>query len=103
MTPRPALTALLAPLVALTLLALAPQPARGAVIGFVQTPEGRIDLHDEQGSVCAGRALRAEFVAHDGTRIGGCWTASGVVAHVVFFDGDIAQVPLQALSKPQGA
>lgn len=76
--------------------------AQAAVVGYVQTPQGRIEVHDERGP-CAGDAKRADFVAANGDRISGCWVIRGGVVAVVFLDGDVAQVPVVYLQKPAPA
>jgi hypothetical protein len=87
-------------LIFLSALAL---PAQAAVLGFVQSTDGsRIELHDDKGH-CQGSALRASFVFPNGDRIGGCWTVIGPEVGVVFFDGDFARIPVQALKEPKPA
>ena len=76
--------------------------AQAAVVGYVQTPQGRIEVHDERGP-CAGDAKRADFVSAGGDRISGCWVIRGGVVAVVFLDGDVAQVPVVHLQKPTPA
>lgn len=76
--------------------------AQAAVVGYVQSPQGRIEVHDERGP-CAGDAKRADFVAANGDRISGCWVIRGGVVAVVFLDGDVAQVPVVFLQKPAPA
>ena len=72
------------------------------VVAYVQTPQGRIEVHDDRGP-CAGDAKRADFVAVNGDRISGCWVVRGAMVAVVFLDGDIAQVPVVFLQKPAPA
>ena len=76
--------------------------AQAAVVGYVETPQGRIEVHDELGP-CAGDAKRADFVSVSGDRISGCWVIRGGVVAVVFLDGDVAQVPVVFLQKPAPA
>ena len=76
--------------------------AQAAVVGYVQTAQGRIEVHDDRGP-CAGDAKRADFVAANGDRVSGCWVIRGVVVAVVFLDGDVAQVPVVHLQKPTPA
>ncbi len=72
--------------------------SHAAVLAYVETPQGRIEVHDERGP-CAGNAKRADFVAANGERTSGCWVVRGTVLAVVFLDGDIAQVPVLFLQK----
>ncbi|HLL09860.1 MAG TPA: hypothetical protein VK570_02300 [Rubrivivax sp.] len=84
------------------LTAAATSGARADVVGYVQTPQGRIEVHDDRGP-CAGDAKRADFVAANGDRVSGCWVIRGAVVAVVFLDGDVAQVPVMHLQKPTPA
>lgn len=86
----------------LSTMALLAASAHAGVLGFVQTPQGRIEMHDERGP-CTGNAMRADFVPYDGDRVSGCWVVRGTVVAVVFLDGDIAQVPVVFLQKPSPA
>jgi hypothetical protein len=82
------------------LMALVPSPAHAAVLGVVDTPAGRIELHDEAGP-CKGEARRVEFLPPKGDAIPGCWKPVGAMLAVVFFDTDIASIPLAAVRKPE--
>ena len=74
--------------------------AQADVVGYVQSPEGRIDLHEDSGP-CKAQAKRAEYVpVHGGEAVPGCWIAKGSFVGIVFMDGDIAQIPVAALQKP---
>jgi hypothetical protein len=86
----------------LALATLLATGAQAAVLGYVQTPEGRIEVHDERGP-CAGDAKKAVYVPVEGERITGCWVVRGTVVAVVFLDGDIAQVPVVFMQKPSPA
>lgn len=85
-----------------TVALLATASSHATVLGYVQTPQGRIEVHDERGP-CAGDAKRADFVPVNGDRISGCWVVRGTVVAVVFLDGDVAQVPVVFLQKPAPA
>lgn len=77
--------------------------AHADVVGYVQTPQGRIEVHDDRGP-CAGDAKKAVYVPMQGEdRITGCWVVRGTVVAVVFLDGDIAQVPVVYMQKPSPA
>ena len=82
------------------LTALATTAAQAEVVGYVQSPEGRIDLHEDRGP-CKAEAKRAEYVPiQGGEAVTGCWISKGKVVGVVFLDGDVAQIPVAALMKP---
>lgn len=83
----------------LALLLFFAATAQAAVVGFVQSPEGRVDLHDDIG-VCVAGAKRAVYTPTTGDPIPGCWVFVRGVIHVAFFDGDTGQIPVQALKKP---
>lgn len=87
---------------AITALCLLAAPAHAAVFGTANTITGRIDLHNTAGAVCVGDALAATYrpANPDATTVSGCWTAGGDVVFVVFFDGDIARIPMAAVRKP---
>ena len=91
-----------AALILSTVALIAATGAHAEVMGYVQTPQGRIEVHDERGP-CAGDAKRADFVSASGDRISGCWVVRGSVVAVVFLDGDVAQVPVVFLQKPAPA
>ncbi len=68
-----------------------------ALVGFVPDVDGsRIDLYTEAG-MCVGAARRAEWVPRQGARVGGCWLLRDGVVVVVFLDGDVAVVLVQAV------
>lgn len=83
------------------LLAGACAVASAKPIGVANGPNGSIVFHDEAGAVCVGEARRAEYREPGKPAIGGCWTANGPLLLVVFFDGDIARVPMQAVEPPK--
>lgn len=68
-------------------------------IGTVAGPEGSIVLYDDPG-VCVGAALRAEYVAPGRPAIVGCWLTNGRAFRVVFLDGDVVELPAQAVKQP---
>ena len=71
------------------------------ILGSVSTPAGTIELYRERG-VCAAPALSAAWLSPDRKeRVPGCWKP-GTDGHlnVVFFDADVARVPLSAVTKP---
>lgn len=75
--------------------------ASAAVIGIAEPGDGSaVVFHDEAGP-CVGGALRAEYRAKDGTNVPGCYVIRGAVALVVFFDTDMARVPVQAIQPPK--
>jgi hypothetical protein len=82
-------------------LAAATCGASAAVMGVVESGGATIRLHDTKGP-CVGDAHRAEYVSPAGDVIPGCWTPQPANASVfvVFFDGDIARIPLTAI-KPK--
>ena len=80
--------------------ALLTLPAHASVVGYVQAPEGRIELHEDRG-LCKAEAKRAEYLpVKGGEAVPGCWISKGSFVGVVFLDGDIAQIPVAALQKP---
>ena len=84
----------------LSVLAAFSGSAHADVVGFVQSPEGRIDFYEDRG-VCKAEAKRAEYVPlRGGEAVPGCWISKGSYVGIVFLDGDIAQVPVAALQKP---
>jgi hypothetical protein len=74
--------------------------AHAAIVGTVESPDGRIDLFEEHGP-CVGKALKAEFVPQKGEPVVGCWVAGGPFVMVVFLDADIAQIPTSAVVPPK--
>jgi len=83
-------------------LLLAALPAQAKIVAFLQTTQGRVELHDEAGQ-CVGVAKRADFVYSDGTRVGGCWLMGSGVVQVVFLDGDTGQIPAGEFQTPKAA
>lgn len=75
--------------------------AQAAVIGTASDPNGMYELHDEAGDVCVGQARKAFYVHTTGERIGGCWKIGPGAVYFVFFDGDRAAVPVQAITTPE--
>lgn len=74
----------------------------GPVIGVVVADSGAsIEFAGEPGP-CVGGALAANWFSPDRRlRIGGCWKLDGERGvQVAFFDGDVARVPMSAISKP---
>jgi hypothetical protein len=67
-------------------------------VQFVQTSTGRIKLHQERGH-CQALAKSAIYVPDKGEPIQGCWLLRGPLVAIVFFDGDIAQVPVAMLRR----
>jgi hypothetical protein len=76
--------------------------AHAEIVGVVQSPQGRIDLHDDKGP-CAGQARQARFVPTAGEEVAGCWVTGGPVVMIVFFDADIARIPVAAITPPKAA
>lgn len=87
---------------ALLLAALAVSPAIAADLAYVQARDGsRIVLTDERGP-CIGQALMAVWISPDQrTKVVGCYQVGGELVGVSFLDGDRADIPLQALKKPE--
>lgn len=70
----------------------------GRLLGYSESPQGRIDLFAEPGP-CVGKARRASFApAEGGAEVPGCWVPGAGVVLVVFFDGDIATLPAAAIA-----
>lgn len=69
-------------------------------VGVAKGPTGTVVFYDERG-MCVGDARRAEYVERDKPAIPGCYTAQGPFLLVVFMDGDIARVPMQAVEPPK--
>lgn len=82
---------------ALAACLLAAGTAPAAVVGFVESDNGRIDILDDRGP-CAGAARHAVYVPRDGSPVGGCWVAGGAMLMIVFFDADIARIPVAAIA-----
>lgn len=83
-------------------LLLASAACQATVIGSVESPRGRIDLHDDEGA-CVGQALRAVYTPVQGKPVDGCWVTGGPVVMVVFFDADIARIPAAMIGAPKAA
>ncbi len=76
-------------------------PAHAAVVAVVETSAGTINLHDTAGP-CFGNARFAEYISVDASvKIGGCYLSNGMAVRVVFLDGDVADIPVNALKKPR--
>lgn len=82
------------------LLALA-LPAQAAVVGVVEGEGSRLELHDDAGGLCVGQARKAEHVPDKGARVPGCWTTGNGIIFVVFLDGEIGKIPMQAVKPPK--
>lgn len=93
-------TQLLSALLALAALPLSASPPQvsGTDVHFVQTDAGRIELHPDRGH-CQSQAKRAAYVPVSGEQVAGCWITHGALVGIVFFDGDVAQVPIAMLKK----
>lgn len=76
--------------------------ASAGVIGTVDGPTGRIDLMDDVGP-CVDGARQAMYVPTKGKSIGGCWVSGGPMVMIVFFDADIARIPVAAITPPKAA
>lgn len=64
---------------------------------------GTVYLHDTAGP-CTGRALQVEHVSKAGERTVGCWVQHAPThISLVFLDGDIGRIPVEALRPPKGA
>lgn len=84
----------------LAALALVPLVAGAKVVGVVSMQGGaELLLHDDAGP-CVRGARRAEYVKQGEPVVPGCWLSAGAVLHLVFFDGDVGTVPLQAVRQP---
>jgi hypothetical protein len=57
-------------------------------------------FHDEPGP-CVGRARLVEYVAKDGSKVGGCWVTRGQNLACTFFDADVGAVAITALRAPK--
>lgn len=72
-----------------------------AIMGVVEMVGGaQLLLHDTAGP-CVGDAKQAEYVAADRKVIPGCWVVRGPVVTLVFFDGDIGQIPISQVKPPK--
>lgn len=87
-------------LIPILLLAGACAAAFAKPVGVAKGPTGNVVFYDERG-MCVGEALRAEYVEQGKPTIPGCYTAQGPYLLVVFLDGDIARVPMQAVEPPK--
>jgi hypothetical protein len=84
-------------------LAVASIPAAADVALVADLPGGAsIELHDVAGP-CVGGALRAEYVAADGTKVPGCWVKRPGHIALIFFDGDVGAIPDMQLKPPKKA
>jgi hypothetical protein len=85
---------------ALAIIALLCGSAQAAVVAVLQTTAGTILIHDVHGP-CLENARLAEFLSADATRkIPGCYLVGGGDIRIVFLDGDVVEIPIQALRKP---
>jgi hypothetical protein len=83
-----------------SILLAATGACQAAVVGVVESPQGRIDLFDDHGQ-CVGKALKAEFIPEQGETVQGCWVVGGQVILVVFLDADIATIPVAMIAPPK--
>lgn len=80
---------------------LAPLSAGAAVVGVIRSQHGQIELHDTAGP-CVGGALAATYRPANpaDAPVPGCWVARNGRVVLVFFDGDVASAPIEAVRKP---
>jgi hypothetical protein len=91
--------------IALALLAafsVSAAAAPGLPVAYFDTGTGAvINLYDDKGDVCVGEALRAEYVVPGKPEqsVSGCYRVAPEIGVVffVFFDGEVARVPMAAL------
>jgi len=72
------------------------------ILGTVDTAAGSIELYRERGA-CVAPALSAAWFSPDRKeRVPGCWKP-GTEGHlnVVFFDADVARIPMSAVRTQQ--
>ena len=86
---------------ALLLALLMALPAAAKTIAVVRADNGALmQLTDEMGP-CLGPARQAIWMSADGLeRIPGCWRLHGKNVLVAFLDGDVAEVPVSLLRRP---
>lgn len=71
-----------------------------ALLVLQQSDGSRIELYGDRGP-CSPPALSGAYIAAAGERIGACWRQTGGAAVVmVFFDTDVATIPLSAFRRP---
>jgi hypothetical protein len=75
--------------------------AHAELVATVDTNGGRIEVHNTDGA-CVEGARHALYVGKEGKRVAGCWVHATGGLFFVFFDGDIARVPMGALKTPEG-
>lgn len=82
---------------------LAASAANAKIVGVVKDRTGAtIALHDDRGQVCVGDARRAEHVTAAGVVTNGCWAlANAEQVFVVFFDAEVATLPISAIKPPK--
>lgn len=86
---------------AVLLIALLMSPVRADVVGVAEPGDGSAILLDNARTVCVEPALDATYVAADGKRTPGCWIARGDMVLCVFFDTDLARIPMAAVKPPK--
>jgi hypothetical protein len=86
---------------AFLLLMLFCASANAEMLGKVEDQSATIELHSDKG-ICAGEARRALWVPKDTrTPVIGCWLFARDVFQVAFLDGDVAQIPMAAVKRPE--
>ena len=58
----------------------------------------RVELWKDQ-RICVGDARYAVY-RHKATTIEGCWLSNGPAIRIVFLDGDVLVIPVQAFEQP---
>lgn len=78
--------------------------AGAAILAEAPMSDGAmVYLHDTAGP-CTGRALQVEHVSQSGERTFGCWVQRAPThISLVFLDGDIGRIPVEALRPPKGS
>jgi hypothetical protein len=75
--------------------------SNAAILAVTKASNGSAILVTDETGPCLGGAKLAVWSGADGKeRIPGCWRVVGTTLVVSFLDGDRADVPIQALSKP---
>jgi hypothetical protein len=59
-----------------------------------------VRIHSDQG-ICLFPAKRAEWQGKNIPAILGCWRMNGDLVYLVFFDGDIARIPITLFQPPK--
>jgi hypothetical protein len=88
---------------ALFLLLLFCGSAQAEMLGKVEDQFAAIELHSDKG-ICAGEARRAMWVPKDTRQsVIGCWLFSPEkqAFQIAFLDGDMAQIPMAAVKRPE--